>query len=108
MCELLGFSSKKKRRLNDLLREFYSNAEAHPHGWGLARFPDGGVPSVEKEAACATRSDALKSMLAEPVPNPTSTAPAKRTVERTRSLYLFSLIWIYSWAMNRTPISMNK
>ena len=67
MCELLGFSSKKKRRLNDLLREFYSNAEAHPHGWGLARFPDGGVPSVEKEAACATRSDALKSMLAEPV-----------------------------------------
>ena len=49
MCELLGFSSRKKRRRNDLLREFYSHAEAHPHGWGLARFPDGGAPLVEKE-----------------------------------------------------------
>lgn len=67
MCELLGFSSKKKRRLNDLLREFYSHAQAHPHGWGLARFPDGGAPSVEKEPVCATRSDALKSVLAESV-----------------------------------------
>ena len=67
MCELLGFSSRKKRRRNDLLREFYSNAEAHPHGWGLARFPDGGTPSVEKEPVCATHSTLLESLLADPV-----------------------------------------
>ena len=67
MCELLGFSSRKRRRRNDLLREFYSHAEAHPHGWGLARFLDGGVPSVEKEPVCATCSEHLKRLLAEPV-----------------------------------------
>ena len=66
MCELLGMSSKRKRRANGLLREFYSHAEAHPHGWGLARFP-GGAPSVEKEAVKATESECLKRILAEPV-----------------------------------------
>ena len=55
MCELLGFSSRKKRRRNDLLREFYSHAEAHPHGWGLARFGDGHAPSIEKEPVKATK-----------------------------------------------------
>ena len=67
MCELLGFSSRKKRRLNDLLREFYSHAQAHPHGWGLARFLDGGTPSIEKEPVCATHSALLESLLADPV-----------------------------------------
>ena len=66
MCELLGMSSKRKRRANGLLREFYAHAEAHPHGWGLARFP-GGAPSVEKEAVKATESECLKRILAEPV-----------------------------------------
>ncbi len=67
MCELFGFSSRKKRRRNDLLREFYSHAQAHPHGWGLARFPDGGAPSVEKEPVCATCSASLRRLLADPV-----------------------------------------
>ena len=67
MCELLGFSSRKRRRRNDLLREFYSHAESHPHGWGLARFPDGGAPLVEKEPVCATRSACLAGLLADPV-----------------------------------------
>ena len=67
MCELLGFSSRKKRRGNELLREFYSHAEAHPHGWGLARFPDGGAPKIEKEAVCATCSSYLEGLLADPV-----------------------------------------
>ena len=67
MCELLGLSSRKKRRRNDLLREFYSHAQAHPHGWGLARFPDGGAPSVEKEPVCATHSAFLAGLLAAPV-----------------------------------------
>lgn len=67
MCELLGFSSKKKRRVNGILREFYSHAEEHPHGWGLARFPDGGAPSVEKEPVRATCSPCLESLLAAPL-----------------------------------------
>ena len=67
MCELLGFSSRKRRRRNDLLREFYSHAEAHPHGWGLARFLDGGAPSIEKEPVCATCSTSLERLLADPV-----------------------------------------
>ena len=44
MCEMLGMTAKRKRRANGLLREFYSHAEAHPHGWGLARFPVGAAP----------------------------------------------------------------
>ena len=67
MCEMLGMSAKRKRRANDLLREFYSHAEAHPHGWGLARFPAGAAPTVEKEAVKATESEYLKRILAEPV-----------------------------------------
>ena len=67
MCEMLGMSAKRKRRANGLLREFYSHAEAHPHGWGLARFPAGAAPAVEKEAVKATESEYLKRILAEPV-----------------------------------------
>ena len=67
MCELLGMSSKRRRAVNALLREFYSHAEAHPHGWGLARFSGGLVPTVEKEAVKATESEYLKAILAEPI-----------------------------------------
>ena len=67
MCEMLGMSSKRKRRSNDILREFYTHAEAHPHGWGLARFRDGLTPFVEKEAIKATESEHLMRILAEPV-----------------------------------------
>ena len=64
---MLGMSAKRKRRANGLLGEFYSHAEAHPHGWGLARFPADAVPAVEKEAVKATESEHLKRILAEPV-----------------------------------------
>ncbi|MGN0854890.1 MAG: class II glutamine amidotransferase [Kiritimatiellia bacterium] len=67
MCELLGTTAKRKRRVDGLLREFYSHAEAHPHGWGLARFPDGAAPYVEREAVKATESACLRRLLAEPV-----------------------------------------
>ena len=67
MCEMLGMTAKRKRRANGLLREFYSHAEAHPHGWGLARFPAGVAPVIEKEAVKATESEHLKRILAEPV-----------------------------------------
>ena len=52
MCEMLGISAKRRREANATLREFFSHAERHPHGWGLARFDeDGGLvdPGVEKE-----------------------------------------------------------
>lgn len=67
MCEMLGVSSRERRRLNELLREFYSHADAHPHGWGLALFPAGGAPSVEKEAVCATKSECLEKLLSVPI-----------------------------------------
>ena len=67
MCELLGIVAKRKIRANDILREFYSHAEAHPHGWGLALFPDGGVPFIEKEAVKATASEYLRRRLEAPI-----------------------------------------
>ena len=87
MCEMLGMSAKRRRKANDTLRDFFSHAERHPHGWGLARFADadaqtglpaaGGArpvrpewsrpPLVEKEPAKATESEALRRILDEPV-----------------------------------------
>ena len=64
MCEMLGISAKRKVRANDILREFYSHAERHPHGWGLATFNGAGVPDIEKEAVKATESEYLKKRLA--------------------------------------------
>jgi len=67
MCEMLGISAKRRIRANDILREFYSHAERHPHGWGLATFRDGAAPLIEKEAVKATESECLKKRLAEPI-----------------------------------------
>ena len=67
MCEMLGISAKRRIRANDILREFYSHADRHPHGWGLATFNDAGAPDIEKEAVKATESEYLKKRLAEPI-----------------------------------------
>lgn len=67
MCEILGFSSKKKRSRNEMLREFFSHAERHPHGWGLARFGDGSVPLINKEPKKATESKLLCGLLEEEI-----------------------------------------
>ena len=67
MCEMLGISAKRRVRANDILREFYSHAERHPHGWGLATFNADGAPDIEKEAVKATESEYLRKRLAEPV-----------------------------------------
>ncbi|MBO4286793.1 MAG: class II glutamine amidotransferase [Kiritimatiellae bacterium] len=67
MCELLGVTAKRRQRLNDLLREFYSHSNEHPHGWGLACFPENGTPVLEKEPVEARTSPRLKERLAEPV-----------------------------------------
>ena len=59
MCELLGLSSRKRIRVNDLLTEFFSHSERHNHGWGLALFY-GDAVSLEKEAIAAYQSQYLK------------------------------------------------
>lgn len=62
MCELFGISSKEKIRLNDLLREFFSHAVDHPHGWGMAFFY-GNAVSLEKQPEHACKSGYLKQRL---------------------------------------------
>ena len=68
MCEMLGISAKRRRKANATLREFFSHAERHPHGWGLARFGDDGAlvaPGVEKEPHKATVSEHLQNLLGD-------------------------------------------
>ena len=65
MCEILGMSAKRRRAMNAALRAFFAHAERHPHGWGLARFGDGPVPSVDKEPVKATESPLLRGILEE-------------------------------------------
>ena len=67
MCEMLGLSAKRRLSVNGILRTFFSHAEQHPHGWGLATFPDGGAPVIDKEPVCASRSAFLKGRLAAPI-----------------------------------------
>ena len=67
MCEMLGISAKRRLSANDILRAFFSHAEQHPHGWGLATFPDGEAPVIDKEPICASRSAFLKGRLDAPI-----------------------------------------
>ena len=67
MCEMLGISAKRRLSANGILRTFFSHAEQHPHGWGLATFPDGEAPAIEKEPICATGSTYLKGLLEMPI-----------------------------------------
>lgn len=63
MCEIFGSCTRTPVLLNELLRDFFSHGDAHPHGWGLA-FPmaDGPV-SFEKEPENARKSHYLKHRL---------------------------------------------
>lgn len=63
MCEMLGISARRRIRVNDILREFFSHGDQHPHGWGLARFSETGAPSIEKEPVNATASAYLRHRL---------------------------------------------
>ena len=67
MCEMLGISAKRRLSANEILRAFFAHAEQHPHGWGLATFPDGGAPVIDKEPICATGSAYLKRRLDAPI-----------------------------------------
>ncbi len=83
MCEMLGLSARRRRKANATLREFFAHAERHPHGWGLARFPDtvGSrvprdraapiAPLIDKEPRKATASEHLRHLLDEPIDDPT-------------------------------------
>ena len=83
MCEMLGISAKCRRKANATLREFFSHADQHPHGWGLSRFPDtvGSraprdraafvAPIIEKEPVKATESETLRHILDETIEDPT-------------------------------------
>ena len=77
MCEMLGISAKRRREANATLRELFSHAERHPHGWGLARFPatvgrDAPIASlIEKEPHKATVSEHLRHLLDERIDDPT-------------------------------------
>ena len=62
MCELLGVNSVDKVYMTEILKEFYSHSERHPHGWGMAVFYDNAV-SLEKEPVRAIDSDYLKQRL---------------------------------------------
>ena len=62
MCKLLGVSSEKRIRVNELLQEFYSHSDKHPNGWGLATFYHGSA-SIEKEPTQALKSAYLKERL---------------------------------------------
>ena len=62
MCELLGFTSRTKIKMNGLLETFFSHSEKHPDGWGLALL-DEDPYSVEKEPQKALDSLYLKNKL---------------------------------------------
>ena len=66
MCEIYGFSGKRKKELNSDLREFYSHACDHPNGWGLALL-DHSVPEITREVCRADRSELLSERLSHPV-----------------------------------------
>ena len=67
MCELFGVTAKRRKRLNNLLREFYSHSDEHPHGWGLACFRGTETPFLQKEPVKATESALLAKILSVPL-----------------------------------------
>lgn len=63
MCEIFGSCTSTPVLLNELLKEFFSHGDTHPHGWGLA-FPMADMPvSCEKEPENANKSNYLKHRL---------------------------------------------
>ena len=63
MCELLGLTSNKKIRMNELLEIFFSHSVQHPDGWGLALLDQDPI-CIEKEPKRAVDSSFLKEILA--------------------------------------------
>ncbi|MCQ2515151.1 MAG: class II glutamine amidotransferase [Ruminococcus sp.] len=59
MCEIFGFNSSSRTDLKEILQDFYSHSNKHPHGWGLAvkNYDD---INIEKEPFKASDSRYLK------------------------------------------------
>lgn len=66
MCELFGFSGRRRMELNEYLKEFFSHSVEHPHGWGLTLL-DRDNYSIEKEPVRAIDSRYLKERLRMPI-----------------------------------------
>lgn len=62
MCELFGVNSTEKIHLNIMLKELFSHAAEHPHGWGMAFFY-GNAVSLEKQPEAAFKSRYLRQRL---------------------------------------------
>ena len=73
MCEIYGFSGSRKTELNHDLRVFYSHADQHPNGWGLALF-DKGTADIRRETIRADRSAYLETLLSDSVTAQTALA----------------------------------
>ena len=77
MCQIFGYSSSKKIKLNSILREFYSHSDGHPNGWGLALL-DGMHTNIEKEPLQASKSNYLKERFTEDIASPVVLAHIRR------------------------------
>ncbi len=73
MCEIYGFSGNRSMELNRDLREFYSHADQHPNGWGLALF-DEQKTELLKEVCRAGKSALLSERLNSPIEAKTALA----------------------------------
>ena len=62
MCEIFGFSGKKRTDLTGLLTEFFSHSVNNPDGWGLASF-DAGQSFIYKERVAAHKSGNLERII---------------------------------------------
>lgn len=66
MCKIFGVSAAERVRLNEALREFFSQSNENPHGWGLA-CAEGADVVAEKEPLQASKSNYLRERLSVPV-----------------------------------------
>ena len=66
MCEIYGFSGNREKELNSDLREFYSHANEHPNGWGLALLGRQET-QIMRETKRADQSEYLHELLSESI-----------------------------------------
>lgn len=66
MCEIYGISGSREKKLNTDLREFYSHANEHPNGWGLALFGQRETQII-REPKRADQSEKLREILSESI-----------------------------------------
>lgn len=62
MCELFGANLKRRMDLRNLLSEFYSHSNKHPHGWGLFWEQDNQM-KIMKESVCANESSIIADLI---------------------------------------------